>query len=733
MSQSGLTWGYGEVVSIENCFKQETNNPKKQETTPEGKGTGKALGNSRMEIEVMLQGNMTGAGNKTAGTTILAYPADLSIVHAPLVGEHVVCFQSTGPEAGPNPADSKTGEPPAGNTFDLEWFYLSPLPIQGNVHLNANPGAAAGGVKSNKTIQDGEKKDKSEAYANAETGNPNVANKKPQGPSGADNNLKNPETTDELSDKMISKFQKLEQSALDYKAQLDAGDNRKDDAGFQERLDKITEYKDELTERGYTGEFAETTGKFGGIETITGYLELSALTEKNYSTVINVSGDPALDKTPGGIKSLKPEELGYGEAFERAQKGEDPRGNPDPPLDKDTSNNHKTQNTIDTKPGQDFVEKENLNNLQPYEGDILIQGRHGQSFRFGSTIVANDPDQYYVQPSYEEGMAGVQAPINIIRAGQSTVQQNSENNYIIEDINGDKASVYMCSGQKIAINLASISYEAIAEPMTGGENASVTDSNGNVIPSFACSSVSTNIEPPPEMDPLPSNVEELELLDGVYEYFNTDRKKPNYAKVVGTDRIRLIQGSPVLEQLCPLVLRLFKEAKKQGIRMKLNSAFRGLWQINHPKTGKKLASGQVNCRYSCAINKGWSSKANMEDRSSPLWTARSTKFSPYVAIPGTSRHQSGTAIDLDYKRYKIDSNGKQQKTKTTDHDGVYAWLVANSYKYGFVRTVTTEEWHHEYNLDYAAKGPFGKLRPGSGNSWHGQDNLYNKGAQGPWG
>ena len=42
--------------------------------------------------------------------------------------------------------------------------------------------------------------------------------------------------------------------------------------------------------------------------------------------------------------------------------------------------------------GENFTEKLSIRNLQPFEGDLIYQGRWGQSFRFGSTINSTIPD-----------------------------------------------------------------------------------------------------------------------------------------------------------------------------------------------------------------------------------------------------------------------------------------------------------------------------------------------------
>ncbi len=53
-----------------------------------------------------------------------------------------------------------------------------------------------------------------------------------------------------------------------------------------------------------------------------------------------------------------------------------------------------------------------------------------------------------------------------------------------------------------------------------------------------------------------------------------------------------------------------------------------------------------------------------------------------VAVPGTSLHQSGRAIDLD----------------TDDGtNAAFTWLNANAARFGFRRTVASEPWHWEYS------------------------------------
>lgn len=65
------------------------------------------------------------------------------------------------------------------------------------------------------------------------------------------------------------------------------------------------------------------------------------------------------------------------------------------------------------KPGANFKEAKDVLKLQPYEGDMIIEGRNRQSIRLGSSMLGNTM-QYAKQPFYK-GKQG--APITIISNG----------------------------------------------------------------------------------------------------------------------------------------------------------------------------------------------------------------------------------------------------------------------------------------------------------------------------
>jgi hypothetical protein len=97
------------------------------------------------------------------------------------------------------------------------------------------------------------------------------------------------------------------------------------------------------------------------------------------------------------------------------------------------------------KLGEYFEEKPNINPLRPFEGDIIYEGRWGNSIRLGSTNKLN------LNSWSNNNKKG--DPILIIKNGQYETPNGWEN--IIEDINKDKSSIYLTSTQNIPINPSS--------------------------------------------------------------------------------------------------------------------------------------------------------------------------------------------------------------------------------------------------------------------------------------
>ena len=88
-----------------------------------------------------------------------------------------------------------------------------------------------------------------------------------------------------------------------------------------------------------------------------------------------------------------------------------------------------------------------INALQLFEGDVVIEGRYGNSIRFGSTI--NNSSQVSKQPTWVLGNVG--DPITIIT---NTTKNTTGNGFRIEDINKDDSSIYLTSTQRLPLKLA---------------------------------------------------------------------------------------------------------------------------------------------------------------------------------------------------------------------------------------------------------------------------------------
>ena len=92
--------------------------------------------------------------------------------------------------------------------------------------------------------------------------------------------------------------------------------------------------------------------------------------------------------------------------------------------------------------GKTFVERGNIHPLLPFEGDRILEGRWGNSIRFGSTVTGSLNTWSSIGENGD--------PITIIRNGQGA---QTDEGWIptIENINNDDSSIYLTSTQKIPI------------------------------------------------------------------------------------------------------------------------------------------------------------------------------------------------------------------------------------------------------------------------------------------
>lgn len=150
---------------------------------------------------------------------------------------------------------------------------------------------------------------------------------------------------------------------------------------------------------------------------------------------------------------------------------------------------------------------------------------------------------------------------------------------------------------------------------------------------------------------------------------NRENKIPENYKIELTE---LSNGEAVDSEIYPDLQKMFDDMREQGIYPVVGEGYRTI--------EKQQAIMEDKIR--AYENEGYSRKKAEE-------TARE-----WVAVPGTSEHELGLAVDI---------NADKEKS---DNQEVYDWLYQNAYKYGFIlrypigKTMITgidyEPWHYRY-------------------------------------
>lgn len=115
---------------------------------------------------------------------------------------------------------------------------------------------------------------------------------------------------------------------------------------------------------------------------------------------------------------------------------------------------NKTQNRkqLDNKIDPTFPERLDVYPIQPYSGDLILEGRWGQSIRFGSTV--DERRSYPKSPSWKSGFGSTGNPIMIISNGTNPPKKRY-NEFILENIDTDDSCIWLTSGQQISFTPAS--------------------------------------------------------------------------------------------------------------------------------------------------------------------------------------------------------------------------------------------------------------------------------------
>jgi len=381
-------------------------------------------------------------------------------------------------------------------------------------------------------------------------------------------------------------------------------------------------------------------------------------------------------------------------------------------------------------PFGEYFEGAAVPRLFPYEGDTIFEGRFGQGLRFGSgapeAVTANDWSK--------DGVPG--APITILSNGLST----EDSAYHQENVNEDSAGIWLCDGQSVPIDVSSKLADSYAtafekaeqeerskidplpegrQPDAGassganaeknqGVGSTAEDNKGNPAPGDGTDAGDEAPTPAPEPDAdIEEAVEELPEAGEFDAYVRGAFQK--------TITCVIIDGKLVDKAFADKVLQIKQDASKDGVTVRLNSGFRPMEVASGPgyfTDGQRtIRRKNVDRKYE-GTKSGLSKPAGTADDG---WAAQGRQrgyFSPLTAGPGYSKHQNGTAMDVQTgmpgDKEKINGVWKLKSLEKTPEriTKTYKWLVANMAKYGMIRTVATERWHWEY---HPGAGPFSRI------------------------
>ncbi|GKX29660.1 hypothetical protein SH1V18_21400 [Vallitalea longa] len=149
-------------------------------------------------------------------------------------------------------------------------------------------------------------------------------------------------------------------------------------------------------------------------------------------------------------------------------------------------------------------------------------------------------------------------------------------------------------------------------------------------------------------------------------------------------RTQLINGHSIDERVYPDLQKMMDDCRAEGLSPIICSSFRTM------EKQQSLFDRQIN-KY---LNRGYSREES------------EIEAAKWVAVPGTSEHQSGLAVDIVALSYQL-LDDKQENTPEQQ------WLMKNCYKYGFVLRfpknkvnitgISYEPWHYRYVGKEAAK------------------------------
>jgi hypothetical protein len=118
-------------------------------------------------------------------------------------------------------------------------------------------------------------------------------------------------------------------------------------------------------------------------------------------------------------------------------------------------------------PNQDtFIEKADIHPILPFNGDVIYEGRWGNSIRFGSTTIIPQGSSQPLIPNNWSSTGSNGDPITILRNGQPMNSTDEGWIPITENLNRDLSSIYLTSYQKIPFSISNENFVSYTTPPT---------------------------------------------------------------------------------------------------------------------------------------------------------------------------------------------------------------------------------------------------------------------------
>lgn len=215
--------------------------------------------------------------------------------------------------------------------------------------------------------------------------------------------------------------------------------------------------------------------------------------------------------------------------------------------------------------------------------------------------------------------------------------------------------------------------------------------------------ITSNKATPPTTSAISASPGDLEMVVG-------HQVKDNKGQI---PEICVVGGITVVKRTALAFLTMQQAAAKEGVKIYINSGFRPAFGPNF--TGQTSKGKKVTFYTQETLRRDksrWISSRRSQFGSDEdfIFKAGASAYTPATAPPGHSNHGNGEALDL--------STGSRTAFNKKLNEDVYIWLVKNSWKYGFIRAVSSEEWHFEYWPDKAKRGPYALIKGTNANRFY---------------